>query len=51
MLLAASGAIFLIGRKEEVHRIDMILPLRGVVGDRHQLTLLDGELVKVIFKL
>ncbi|GIX60679.1 mRNA capping enzyme [Babesia caballi] len=45
LLLAASGALYLIGRNEEVHRVDMRLPLRGNAAESQQLTLLDGEIV------
>nr|CEL68642.1 TPA: AT3g09100/MZB10_13, related [Neospora caninum Liverpool] len=46
LLLAASGCIFLIGRKEEVRMIpDKFLPRKGRLQEPQQLTLLDGELV------
>ncbi|AFZ79231.1 mRNA capping enzyme, putative [Theileria equi strain WA] len=45
LLLSASGSIFLIGRLEEVHQINMKLPLRGNPSEFQQLTLLDGEVV------
>ncbi|KFH07074.1 mRNA capping enzyme, partial [Toxoplasma gondii MAS] len=46
LLLAASGCIFLIGRKEEVRMIpDKFLPRKGRLHEPQQLTLLDGELV------
>lgn len=45
LLLAASGAIYLIGRNDEVHHISMRLPVRGNATESQQLTLLDGEIV------
>ncbi|GBE58996.1 mRNA capping enzyme [Babesia ovata] len=45
LLLAASGAIYLIGRNEEVHYVPIHLPVRGNPSETQQLTLLDGEIV------
>ncbi|KAK2196612.1 bifunctional Thioredoxin-like superfamily/mRNA capping enzyme [Babesia duncani] len=45
LLFAASGCVFLIGRKEEVHKINIRLPVRGASSELQQLTLLDGEVV------
>ncbi|ORM41938.1 mRNA-capping enzyme [Babesia sp. Xinjiang] len=45
LLLAASGAIYLIGRDEEVYHVPIRLPVRGNASESQQLTLLDGEIV------
>ncbi|KAK1444601.1 mRNA-capping enzyme like protein [Babesia gibsoni] len=45
LLLAASGAIYLIGRNDEVHHVAMRLPVRGNIAESQQITLLDGEIV------
>ncbi|GFE53229.1 mRNA capping enzyme [Babesia ovis] len=45
LLLAASGAIYLIGRDELVYHVPIRLPVRGNVSESQQITLLDGEIV------
>ncbi|EDO08172.1 mRNA capping enzyme catalytic domain family protein [Babesia bovis T2Bo] len=45
LLLAASGAIYLIGRDEGVYHVPVRLPVRGNLTESQQITLLDGEIV------